>query len=255
VNGFRALVKKELVGTIRTWRIWVVPGVLLFCGVSSPITARLLPLIVRASARSSSGVIIKVPRPVPLDGYKQYIGNLAQLAALAILVAGAGLINSELKSGTGPMVLTKPISRTAFVVAKAVTLFGLVLVATVLATLACYAATAASFGSLGPLGQLLPALLVWLVFAALLVAASAYFSVVIGSQGGAAGAAVGFFVGLSALDAVPLLASYTPAGLTNVPGHLIGDKPVALLWPLLTGAAVAAVLVVAAVGRFGRKEI
>lgn len=254
MNGFRALVKKELTGTIRTWRIWVVPGVLLFCGISSPITARLLPLIVKSSSRSS-GVIVTVPRAVPLNGYKEFIGNLAQLAALTILVAGAGLVNSELKSGTAPLVLTKPISRTAFVLAKTLTLLGLVLVATLLATLACYAATAAAFGGLGPSGRLLPALLVWLALAGLLVTASAYFSVVIGSLGGAVGASIGLFVGLSALNALPLLTRFTPVGLATLPGHLVEGKPAALLWPLLTGAALAVAFVVLAVDRFRRKEI
>jgi ABC-2 type transport system permease protein len=255
MNGFRALLKKELMGTVRTWRLWVVPGVLLFCGLSSPITARLLPVIARASARSSHGLVLKIPTPVPLDGYTQYIGNLAQLAMLTILVAGAGMVSSELKSGTGPLVLTKPVSRTAFVVAKTTSHLGLVLIATVLATLVCVGTTVAVFGGAGPAGRLLPAVLAWLVFAALLVAASAYFSVIIGSQAGAAGAGVGLFVGLYALSALPQLAHYTPAGLATLPGHLLDGKNVAVLWPAATGATLAIGFVALAVTSFGRKEI
>ena len=43
VNGFRAFLRKELRETRKTWRLWVLPGILVFLGVSTPILAAATP--------------------------------------------------------------------------------------------------------------------------------------------------------------------------------------------------------------------
>jgi len=69
MTGFRAFLWKEFVEILRTWRIWVIPGMLVFFGVTSPIVAALTPALVRSMAASAPGVVIHIPPPTALDAY------------------------------------------------------------------------------------------------------------------------------------------------------------------------------------------
>ena len=65
------------------------------------------------------------------------MGNLAQLVIIAVIIAGAATISSERRAGTAVLVLTKPISRAGFVVAKAISQLVVLVVATVLGVAVC----------------------------------------------------------------------------------------------------------------------
>ncbi len=43
MSSFRAFLGKELREIVRTWRIWVLPGIVLFFAVTGPVIARLPP--------------------------------------------------------------------------------------------------------------------------------------------------------------------------------------------------------------------
>jgi len=101
---------KEGRETVRTWRLWVLPGILLFLALSSPVLTKLTPEIVRATTSSQSGITIHIPPPTARDSYVQFMGNLAQLVTLAVIIAGAATISAESRAGTAVLVLTKPIS-------------------------------------------------------------------------------------------------------------------------------------------------
>ena len=58
-----AFLRKERGETLHTWRIWVLPAILLFIGVTSPVMTVLLPAIVKWAARSDPGTQIIVGRP------------------------------------------------------------------------------------------------------------------------------------------------------------------------------------------------
>ena len=89
-----------------------------------------------------------MPTPTYLDAYAQWAKNLTQIVLFAIIIIYGGLSRPERKSGTAILVLTKPVSRSAFVVAKAVVhsvFLALALVVT-LGTLVTWGATALVFG-------------------------------------------------------------------------------------------------------------
>ena len=118
MTGFGAFLWKEFVEIRRTWRIWVIPGMLVFFGVTSPIIAALTPALVRSMAASQPGVVIQIPPPTALDAYGQFLKNLNQFVLIAVIIAGAGVVSGERSSGTAVLALTKPLSRGAFVLAK-----------------------------------------------------------------------------------------------------------------------------------------
>ena len=51
MSGFGAFLAKELTEIRRTWRIWVVPGIVIFMGLTSPVLAKLTPALSPRRAR------------------------------------------------------------------------------------------------------------------------------------------------------------------------------------------------------------
>ena len=185
MSGFAVFARKEAREILRTWRIWVLPGILLFFALTGPVLARFTPEIVGALAGDQLGGF-KIPTPTYLDAYAQWIKNLSQIALFALIIIYGSIISSERKSGTAVLVLTKPVSRTAFVIAKAAVHSAFLAVLVVAGTLVTWGLTAAVFGK-APGSALWSSALVWLVFGVLFIALMTLLSVLIGSAAGAAG--------------------------------------------------------------------
>jgi ABC-2 type transport system permease protein len=253
VSGLAAFAGKEAREIPRTWRIWVLPGILLFFALTGPALAKFTPQILETFAGDQfKGLVL--PTPTYLDAYGQWIKNLSGIALYALIIIYGSIISSELKSGTAVLVLTKPVSRTAFIVAKAVvhSLFLAVLV--VAGTLITWGLTAAIFGQ-APGSALWSAALVWLVFGVLFIALMTLLSVLIGSAAGAAGAGLGAYALLSIAAIWKPLGTYSPAALAAQPASLAAGKEVAVLWPVLTSLLLAVVLVALAALAFRRKDL
>src|SRR6266513_2134122 len=95
MTGLVAFLRKELTEIRRTWRLWVIPGILVFLGVTSPIIAALTPALVQSVSASKPGVVIHLPPPGVLDASAQFLKNLDQFVLIAVVIAGAGVISGE----------------------------------------------------------------------------------------------------------------------------------------------------------------
>ena len=62
MTGYVALLRKELMEIIRTWKIWVLPGILLGLAVISPLTARFQRELM-GSVLNGSGLVVALPDP------------------------------------------------------------------------------------------------------------------------------------------------------------------------------------------------
>jgi ABC-2 type transport system permease protein len=254
MSGLSAFLRKELRETLHTWRLWVLPGLLVFLGVTSPVITALTPKILQLAAKSSPGTIVTVATPTARDAYLQFVGNLGQLALLAIIITVSGAISGEVRSGTAALVLTKPISRAAFVIGKAATAFCLVLVSTAVGSVVCIGITAAIFG-LGPAGHFVAAVAIWLAYALLFVGIMVALSARLRSQMAAAAYGVGIFAALAALDALPTVRDYQPGGLSAAMSDLLRHGRATWGWPLLTALVLTAIALLTAVSRFDRREL
>ena len=110
-GAFGILLRKELLESIRTFRLPVVAGLFLFVGLSSPVLARYLPEIIELAGGEQLGVI-EIPTPTATDAVDQLVKNLAQFGALTAILLAMGLVASEKDRGTAAFILTKPVSRT-----------------------------------------------------------------------------------------------------------------------------------------------
>jgi ABC-2 type transport system permease protein len=254
MSGLGAFLAKEFHEIRKTWRLWVIPGILVFFGIASPILAAATPALVKATAQRSPGVILHFPPPVARDAYAQYLGNLAQVGLLAIIVTGAAVVAGERRAGTAVLMLTKPLSRAGFIVAKTVSNLALVTAATVLGAALCIVTTILLFDA-DFMGRFAASISLWLALAAMFVALMVLLSAAVGRQAPAAGIGIGVYVGLALLAAFPAVRDHTPAGLLAASDALLKGKDVALLWPLLTTGVVGALCVIVAAALFRRKEL
>jgi len=255
VKGFFAFARKEAVEIVRTWRIWVLPGMLLFFALTGPILAKYTPQIVGAAGGDQLSELAKaLPDPTYFDAYGQWVKNLSQLILVAIIIIYGGLVSAESKTGTAILVLTKPVSRAAFVTAKAVVHSLFLAVITVVGTAITWGVTLLMFDK-APGGPLWSSAMTWLVYAVLFIAIMTLLSTLLEMQAGAAGIGLGVFALVSVSALWEPLAKYSPAGLAGQPAMLAVGKGSAILWPVVTSLVLSVALVAIAAVLYRRKEL
>jgi ABC-2 type transport system permease protein len=258
-SAFGILLRKELLESIRTFRLPIVAGLFLFTGLSSPVLARYLPEIIELAGGDQLGML-EIPTPTTLDAVDQLVKNLAQFGALAAILLAMPLVSGEKDRGTAAFILTKPVTRRAFLWAK---LAGLALVlgaSTVIAVIAAWIYTALLFEPMPVGGWLWLTFLVclWLfAFAALTFAGS----VVTGSTAAAAGIGFVALLGLGIVSAIPGLGKFTPGGLLGPATELaantvsVGQLGTNLFYPVVATIVLIAAAIAVSAWSFGRQEL
>jgi len=256
MHGFAVFLGKELTEIVRTWRLFVIPGIMLFVGIMSPVFAEIAPgLVSSIAANEAQGIVIEIPPATAVDAYLQFNKNAVQIALIAVIIATAGAVATERRSGTAQLVLTKPVSRSAMVAAKVLSNWILLLMTTVVSAALCAGITALMFDST-LLAEFAATVGLWYLLAAFMVSISVLLSVVLDSQAGAAGAGIAFYFALSIASVWSVARDYTPAGLLGAGTRILTGAPeVTVTWPIVTSIAVAVAVVAAAAWGFGRREL
>ncbi|KTR86121.1 ABC transporter permease subunit [Leucobacter chromiiresistens] len=282
MNALLPLLRLRTREIVRTWRIWVLPVVLVFFAASGPVITRYTNELLAGALGGEVGALA-LPDPTAADAAAQWVSDLSQLVVFVVVIMAAGAINGEVRSGVASLLLVKPASRAAYVVSHAVVHVGFVAAAAFLGALVCWGVTSVVFGgdgggsggagsgsggsgsaaaaagdAAGGLGPLLGATALWVVLATLLIAVSLLASAAFDAMAAAAGVGVGAFFLLAVAGAAPRLAEFTPAGLLPAAVALASGTPpegAALWWPVGTGAGASVVLVAVAVAVFRRREL
>ncbi len=252
MSGFLAFLSKELLEIVRTWRIWVLPGILLAVGLSSPVLAAISPWLIESATSEQPGMVIQIPDPVAVDAYIQWVQQL-QIVLLALIIVTAGLVSGERRSGTAVLVLTKPVSRAAFIAAKYVAQMVLVIAAAIVSAIACWAVTLAVFGE-APLGGFTESVLIFLALAAFIVAIMLLCSTVVNTQAGAAGLGLLAYLVASILSGWGPARDYSPAGLFSAVGAVLTRDNVPVLGPAIATIVATALILALTIAIFTRQE-
>ncbi len=239
---------------LRTWRLPVLGGVVLFFALTGPVLALLTPELLRSMQSSAPGVVIRVPDPTWRDAYAQWIKNLTQIVSFVAIIAAAGSVAGEVASGTALLVLTKPVSRSCVRRHQGLALFGL-LAATVLAgTLVTQLVTFAVFGT-APAGALwLPTFAwLWLRGPARLDRRAAVVDPPHACGGRSRGRGLLRAVACSALGTARAVHPGRPGRRPRSSAR--GRDGVRSVWPILTTAIACAAVVALAAALFARREL
>jgi ABC-2 type transport system permease protein len=255
MHGYRAILEKEVIEAWRTYRVVLVSALFVSIGIAAPVIARYLPELVQLFGEVDAE--IGVPEASLADVLDLLVAGLAQAGVLAAVFLTMGAVAGERERGTAWLMLTRPVSRAAYVWAKVVALAMIMGLATSLAVLAAWLYTTLLFGPQDPLGWIQLAVVAWL---ATMVYVSITFlgSVVAGSTVGAAGVGVAAAVGLAVGSTVTTLGPWLPTGLFDVAKAAVLQEASEDLDPSRTVVVSVGIIAVAAVlswARFRREEI
>jgi ABC-2 type transport system permease protein len=259
MSGFAVLLGKELREQLRTYRLPVAAVVFVILGISSPALARYTKeLIDLLGAQAAGGIQITLPDPTVADAVGQLIKNLGQFGILMAILLAMGTVASEKERGTAALILTKPASRLAFLLAKFVAIGITLAVATALACTFGWIYTVLLFEGATPpaAGFAVLAVLLWLelcAFGSLTFLGSSLTS------SAAGGAGFGFVALLltGILGALPGVGSYVPTALSLPAANMALGAPAGadLFGPLLATALFICVPFALAWLSFRRQEL
>lgn len=253
MTGLATLLRKELLEQWRTTRLLLVATVFLLVGLSSPLLARFTPEILKAVGGNQFEII--VPTPTAADAYDQLAKNLGQFGALIAVLLAMGAVAAEKERGTAALILTKPASRAAFVIAKVVAISTTLGISTAIAAAGAWFYTFVLFEPLPIAGFAAAMILQWL---ALVVYATITLlgSTLTRSALAAAGLGVTAFIVLGILSIVPAIGRYLPTGLgAPARGLALGQSGVDVIGPVIASAALVFGLVTVAWLAFRRQEL
>jgi ABC-2 type transport system permease protein len=154
---------------------------------------------------------------------------MAQFGVLVAVLVAMGAIAREIETGTAAMILSKPVGRLAFILAKLKAESFTFLVALVLGGLACWGYTLILFGDANTLGFLYQNLLLGL-FLVFCLGVTLYFSSLMKNQLAAGGLSLALIIFLSAVSNLPWVGSYLPGQLINWGNRLVLDMPGPTEW-------------------------
>lgn len=255
MKGFASFLRKEAVEILRTWRIWVLPGIVLFFAVSGPPLAKYTPELLKSLGGTGGMQIIMTAAPDALrDSYAgQWMKNLGT-ALIAVLIMYGGLVASERSSGTAILVLTKPVSRRAFVVAKYLTHAVFIALTVSVGALVTWGLTAAFFDK-APFAPLALGTAAWIAYGMLALALMTLLSVLMKSPLGAGVLGVALWGLSSVLGFWEAAGKYSPIGLGAIPAQVAAGGHPAATWPVVTSLLLSGALVALAAELFKRQEL
>jgi len=242
-SPFWPMLKKELYEQYRTYRAFIAIVILLLLGVSAPIVTKLTPDLLQSLG---NGITIVLPAQTANDALASYLKNMTQLPGLMLILLAMGCVAEERSRGTTITVLTKPVSRSVFVLAKFFAYAAVLLVSTALSAAAAYFYTTQLFSAL-PVTAFLLLNLALFIFFLLALAITILASVLLRNAVAAGGLA---FAGFLALSILPGLNATTAQALPSIlfgserlPLLLAGTiTPGEILWPLGAGLGLVVVL-------------
>lgn len=115
----------------------IVLGLGLFLAVASPLTAWFMPEIIQN---------LPMPEPTWRDSYGQWEKNLHQVISIAIIIVSAHGISGGLSGGEAVLVLSRNVSRRAYISSKVFSYYALSVGVVTLGTLIVWGATNVVFG-------------------------------------------------------------------------------------------------------------
>ncbi len=109
------LLTKELRQAWRSFRLPALYLALLFLAIMDPLSTRYMGELLRKFA---TGITIVVPPPSAEMAVGSFIGDIVEIGLLIVIAITMGAVAGEKASGVATFVVTRPVSRRAYVLAK-----------------------------------------------------------------------------------------------------------------------------------------
>ncbi|MCK5762224.1 MAG: hypothetical protein KAH16_04935 [Candidatus Izimaplasma sp.] len=122
----KKLLKYDFYYLQKTSKFIIFPVLLVLLAITSPLTAKYLNEII-AFTLEGTGIVIDIGTPTVFESYSQYIGNLYELYLYVIIFVAIGMFINDKTKGLLPLIISKPISRTKYIISKYISLNILIL--------------------------------------------------------------------------------------------------------------------------------
>lgn len=217
MRQFLILFKKEWMETMRNHKWLWLPVVFMILGLTQPLTSYYFVDIMESFGGLPEGAVFDMPQPMAGEVLAGTLSQFSQVGMLVVVLAYMGTVSQERTSGALAMVLVKPVSHEAYLLAKWVQMVLMTAIAFSLGFLLSAYYTYLLIGEfpIGTAASGAMVYLVWLVFAVSLVL---FLSVVLTKQAAVA------FLSLGTLLVLSFLSMYAPELFAWSPGALSGHS-------------------------------
>lgn len=210
---FLTLLRKEIREFMRTYRFSIGLCVFIVLAALAPVGAKFLPQFL-STVGKSQGITIHLPATTAVDSLVQYVRNVAQISAVAVILLSMGSISVESDQGTAEFLFVKPVPRGVFVLAKLVAIWVLLALTLAISAFICGAATFLFFGRL-PVVEYVEMNALLLAYLAVITALAIMTSALFASQAAASITAAAVWIGLVLLARVEDVGPYSPEVLVT----------------------------------------
>jgi ABC-2 type transport system permease protein len=217
MNFFTAF-QKEFLEQRRTKRLLIAVTILVLFGITSPLMAKMMPTVF-AMIPGAEAIATIIPTPTMMDAVAQYLKNITQFGVMLALLYGMGSVALEKDKGTAIMILSKPMPRGSFLMAKFAAIAVTFVIALVLAGGLGYFYTVYLFGPMNIAGWIIMNGLV-LLYLLLYTALTLFFSTLTKTQYIAIGLAFGALIILGILGSIPGIGKFMPDALIANAGQI-----------------------------------
>ena len=228
MTGLIPLFKKEIKEQYRTHRLLIVGGVFLFFGLTTPLTLKYLPEIIRLAGEQ---IPLEIPPPTAAQSLAEYASTIGQLGILIAVLIAMGSVAGELRLGTAIITLSKPVSRAAFIISKLMAMSITFLVSLVIASLFCFGYTVWLIGP-ADTGAFIGLNLLLALFLVFCLAVTLLFSSLFRNSLAAGGVAIAVLIGQAAFSAIPRIGDYFPARLLSWGTGMLNGNTDTYWWAL-----------------------
>jgi ABC-2 type transport system permease protein len=245
--GFGHILKKQM----RDWygtRKWLWVG-----GMSALIAAGLqLAMYLGAQLAAQEG------ESIPVDVLTQMpmilLGNIFIMIPVLVSI---GEVIEEKKSGTAAWIMSKPVSRFSFILSKWVaTSINVTALALLIPGIASFALASLLFGVNFEISSVGAALGILALYYTMMVAATLFLGVVMKSQGAVAAVAIGSITLMPMMTILPdVVIALLPTTMATAATALVQTGELMSYIPVISGAVILIVSLVAAAVLFNRQEL
>ncbi len=262
-SGFRKMVWKEWRQSIRGATIWVISLVTLLFAATSPILAKYMNELMGTLLDPALAQIMnsQLSAPTWVDAYGQWDKNMTQIVAIIFVLIAGGAISSEVKSGSAAMILTRNVSRSAFVLAKIAVNISTALIVSMAGALITWVLTVILFDT-APAGPLFASAFVWWLAVAFLICVTVLASAWVGNSIGAGGVGIGVYALMNLLGVWAPTRTYSPGGTFALASTFTAGSDatsmleIAEIWgPIVTTSLCAVIIIYLTCTVFNHREI
>ncbi|MCX7746772.1 MAG: ABC transporter permease [Clostridia bacterium] len=250
--------KKEISEIIRTQKIFVIPAVFLFFGLTSPLTARYMQEIIKALGGAEFDVSGVIPKAEYFQAYAQFFKNLNSICIIVLVLIFAGTVVNEKVKGSAVLVLTKGIKRSEFIFAKFLSGAALFTFSYIISAVACIYYTYLLFPKFLHEYLWMGMIIFW-VYGIFLISMAVFISTISRSYAVAAVLSIVGYILLSILSLIPIdrVNQFNPGFLAVLPGKVLYETVAQnmIIVPTVVTSLLAVILIAASISIFKKQEI